>query len=353
MATAGHILSYAQTLQGGGVERVLLRLARGWVEAGRRVTLVIGAVEGPLVAEIPAGAEVIELGSRDYRALAEVVRHARALAPDVLFCPGSHYTGAAAWARLRLGHSLPIVGKVSNALDRADHGALTRIAHGAWLRAHPRFLDRIVAMTPASAAAVRAAMRVAADRVAVIPNPPARPIPGAAPVALPAGRLILGVGRLAPQKRWDRLIAALPRLHDPTVQLVILGEGPLRAALTAQAAALGVADRLHLPGHAADPMPAMARAEVVALTSDFEGAPNVLREALSMGAPVVTTDSAPAIDEIVTGPALGSIVRRDDADALVAALERWLAPDAVRPGPQAVPGEDSATRYLSLFDSLV
>ena len=355
MARARHILSYAQTLQGGGVERVLLRLARGWVEAGRRVTLVIGVPEGPLAAELPPDAEVIALGSPGYRALATAVpSHVRALRPDVLFCAGSHYTGAALWTRMRLGSACPpIVGKVSNALNRADHGIAARAAHRAWLRLHPVFLDRIVAMTPASAGAVAEATGIGAERLAVISNPPAVPIPGAPPVPLPAGRFILGVGRLAPQKRWDRLIAALPRLHDPEVPLVIVGEGPLRADLTAQAEALGVAHRLHLPGHAADPMPAMARAAVVALPSEFEGAPNVLREALSMGTPVVTTDSAPAIAEIVHDPALGTIVPRNDPDALVAALDRWLAPGAACPAPQVPPGADSAQGYLDLFDRTV
>ncbi|WP_375288817.1 glycosyltransferase [Sphingomonas sp.] len=355
MARAGHILSYAQTLQGGGVERVLLRLGRGWVEAGRRVTLVIGVPEGPLAAELPPGIEVIALGSPAYRSLAtSLPDRVRMLAPDVLFCAGSHYTGAALWTRMRLGRSAPpIVGKVSNALDRADHGIAARLAHRSWLRLHPLFLDRIVAMTPASAVLAAQATGIPAERLAVIPNPPTVPIPGAASVALPAGRFLLGVGRLAPQKRWDRLIAALPRLRDTAVPLVIVGEGVLRRDLLAQAAALGVAHRLHLPGHAADPLPAMAQAAVVTLTSDFEGAPNVLREALSMGAPVVTTDSAPAIAEIVHDPTLGTIVPRDDPDALVAALDRWLTPDAQRPAPQVPPGADSAQRYLDLFDSVV
>lgn len=66
---ADHILGYAQTLQGGGVERALLRLAGGWAAAGRRVTLVVGVPEGPLAAELPDGVEVVALGSPSYGAL--------------------------------------------------------------------------------------------------------------------------------------------------------------------------------------------------------------------------------------------------------------------------------------------
>lgn len=349
MSGARHILSYAQTLRGGGVERALLRLAGEWTRRGRRVTLVIGDPAGPLRAEIPAGVDVIPIGASHYAAMHVLPRHLKALRPDLLLCAGSHYTGIAAWTRWRLGASgPPIVAKVSNALERPDHGRLMAAAHAAWLRQHPRFLDHVVAMSEASAAHVATAMRLSPSRIAVIPNPPARPVAGARLPALPP-RYLLGVGRLVPQKRWDRLIDVLPHLQRP-IPLVILGEGECRAALSARAEALGV--ELLLPGHVADPLAAMAGAAVVALTSDFEGVPSVLAEALSVGTPVVTTDCAPAIAEIVVSPAFGTIVARGDSAGLLRALNHWLG-DAARPQPVAPRGADSAERYLQLFDSLM
>jgi len=168
---------------------------------------------------------------------------------------------------------------------------------------------------------------------------------------LPPGPVVLGVGRLVRQKRWDRLIEALPRLAAPA-SLAILGEGPERDRLRALALRLGIGARVHLPGPVADPLAAMARATVLALPSDYEGVPGVLREALSVGTPVVATDSSPAIAEIVHSPALGSVVAAGDRDALVAALDRWLAADAERPPPVPPPGADAGARYLAVFDSL-
>jgi len=354
MPPARHILSYARTLDGGGVERALLRLARGWTAAGRRVTLVLGDAAGPLAAELPAGVETILLGDRRERALiAALPRLVRAVRPDVVFCAGNYYTSAAAWLRVRLGRAAPpVVGKMSNAATRGDHGRVADAAHHAWLGLHGRFLDRLVAMTPATAAAAERATRMA-GRVEVIPNPPALPLPGPVRAALPPGSVILGVGRLVAQKRWDRLIDALPAVADASASLVILGEGHLRGALAARAAALGVGARVHLPGHHADPMAAMAAAALVALTSDYEGVPGVLREALSVGTPVVATDSSPAVAEIVADPSLGSVVALDDAVALVAAIDRWLVPGVPRPAPVPAPGADAAARYLDLFDRLV
>jgi glycosyltransferase involved in cell wall biosynthesis len=349
---ADHIMTYALGLDGGGVERAQLRLVREWVAAGRRVTLVLGRREGALADQIAAGTEVIEIGTTRYLALvAALPRIVRDTQPDLIFCPGNFYTSAVAAMRMRLGlASPPIVAKMSNAAVRADHGKLVDTAHGVWLGMHGRFLDSLVAMTPATAETAARMMRME-GRVTVIPNPPPpSPPTGTAAVPLPAARVILGVGRLAQQKRWDRLIDAMPSL-PADVALMILGEGPLRGALAEQVAALGLGERVSMPGQVEHPAATMAAARVVALTSDYEGVPGVLREALSVGTPVVSTASSEAIAEVVTSPVLGTIVAHQDRDALVAALTHWL--DAPRPEPVPLPGGDSAARYLALFDSLV
>ena len=93
----------------------------------------------------------------------------------------------------------------------------------------------------------------------------------------------------------------------------------------------------------------MARSSVLALPSDFEGVPGVLREAASVGTPVVATDSSVAVREIVGSG--GTVVPIGDEAALIAALEAWLAPQAVRP-PPVVEGGDPVGDYLALFDAL-
>jgi glycosyltransferase involved in cell wall biosynthesis len=351
--SAQHILTYAQRLQGGGVERAMLRMARGWLDSGRRVTLVLGSREGPLAAEIPEGIDLIELGDARYSALLSLATHVRTVQPDLIFCAGNHYSGIAAATRLRLGRQCPpIVAKVSNALVRPELTPGAAWRYRRWLRLHPRFLDHVVAMTPAMAAEAVTEMGMPADRVSVIANPPASGIAEAAPVAIPEGRYLIGVGRLEPQKRWDRLLAALPRLADQEIRLLLLGEGGTRAELEAQVATLGLGDRVTMPGHARDPLPAIKGAAVAVLTSDYEGVPGVLREALSVGTPVVSTESSVAVREIVHAPALGTVIDREDADGLVAALNHWLGPDATRPEP-VVAGGDPIAEYLALFDRIV
>lgn len=332
----------------------MLRLIPGWIAAGRRVTLVLGIREGAAAIDLPDGCDIVTIGDARYsavmRALPGIVRRLR---PDAVFCPGNHYTGMAAWLRLRLGRETPpIVAKLSNALVRPDMGPVVAWGYRRWLSLHRVFLDAMVAMTPAMRVEALRAIDMSPQRVRVIANPPTLGVPDAAPFALPEGRLLLGVGRLAPQKRWDRVIAALPQLADTEIPLVILGEGAERAALEALIADLGLQDRVSLPGHAADPLPAIARATLVVLASDYEGVPGVLREAAAEGTPVVTSDSSVAVREIVGDPASGSIVPVGDAAALVTAIDAWLVPGRTRPAAQRASG-DPAAEYLALFDELV
>jgi glycosyltransferase involved in cell wall biosynthesis len=351
---AAHILAFAQTLNGGGVEKALLRLVQGWSDLGRRVTLVIGDADGPLARDLPSGVETRLIGRSSMLGMGALPALTHEIAPDILFCPGNHYSALAAWTRLRLGRRCPpIVAKISNALVRRDQGAALALAYRRWLRWHPSFVDRLVAMSPAMAEEARIEMGASRAMLSVIPNPPVRAVPGAILPAMPTGRFLLGVGRLAPQKRWDRLIDAFGRIAERDVSLMIVGEGHERGALEAQIAALGLGHRVSLPGHVADPTPIIARATALALVSDFEGVPGVLREALAVGTPVVTTESSVAVREIVTDRTLGSIVAPGDDAALVGALEYWLAPDRPRPRPVPQPGEDAAAAYLDLFDQVV
>jgi glycosyltransferase involved in cell wall biosynthesis len=348
------ILTFAKSLEGGGVERVMLRLVRGWVEAGQHVTLVLGSSRGSLGEELPRGVDLVELNGSQFglvRALPAIVSR---IAPDIVFVPGNHYTGTSVWTWAMLRRRCPIiVAKVSNRFDRDDQGFPLRQAYRFWLRIHPIFADHLVAMSPAMARETVAMTGIAEDRVSVIANPPNPGAAGSPSPSLPASRYILGVGRLAPQKRWDRLIAALPSIRDQDVQLMILGEGESRSELEAQIAALGLQDRVSLPGYSNNPRPALEGAAALVLTSDYEGVPGVLREALAVGTPVIATDSSVAIREIVTSASLGSVVPTDDPAALISALNHWLTPGQSRPDPVPEPGFDSVDRYLRLFEELI
>ena len=351
MPDARHILTYAQTMAGGGVERAMLRLASGWCGAGRRVTLVLGARDGPLAREIDSRMEVIELESPDYRALRAVGIRSRRCARCHLLSGQPLYRGrrldAADAARRDAADGREMLQRADAG---ADHGRFVAAAHRWWLRQHPRFLDAMVAMTPATADELARATAMPADRIAMIPNPPPAMASGTRPVGLPA-RYLLGVGRLAPQKRWDRAIDALART-DRTLALVILGEGPERAALLARAARLGIADRVILPGHSPDPRAGDGACRRARLTSDYEGVPACCARRWRSARPSSPPIPASASPKSWRRARTGRSCRADDPAALVAAIDHWATPGRARAAPVAMPGADSAARYLALFDAL-
>jgi glycosyltransferase involved in cell wall biosynthesis len=357
---ADKILTFMESLEGGGVERVALRLASLWAAAGREVTIVAGCLRGPLVVEVPSGVDVIECGSGRYGPLAiGLVRAVRERRPDILFCPGNYYSAIAVAARLLLGADCPpIVCKISNAFNRPDFNPMQQAAYTAWLRLHANWIDHFVAMTDAMRREAISVARVRPECVTVIPNPAPLPPASLSPPEMewPGAPIVLGVGRLYPQKRFHKLVEAFARANRPDARLVILGEGPERRRIEDAAARFGVSNAFSLPGYVAEPRAWMAHAHVTALSSVFEGAPNVLRESLSVGTPVVSTACSSAVGEIVTSPMLGSIVPIDDVSALAEAIVARLnaSPDraAIRGAANQSCAEASDRLYLELMDRL-
>ena len=130
--------------------------------------------------------------------------------------------------------------------------------------------------------------------------------------------VILGAGRLVPQKDFPTLIDAFQRIRaSRPCRLVILGEGPLRAELEARIAGFGLSHCVSLPGWVENPFAFMARAALFVLSSCYEGLPTVLIEALACGCPAVSTDCPAGPSEILEDPALLAPVGNPEALAQV------------------------------------
>ncbi len=139
--------------------------------------------------------------------------------------------------------------------------------------------------------------------------------------------VILGVGRLAPEKAFHLLIQAhaLLRAVGSDHHLCILGEGPERAALEQETQRLGVKDSIFLPGFTSNPYPCMRCAAVLGLSSFFEGFPTVIMEALALGLPVVAADCPHGPAEILGDDQYGKLTPMNDPEALAEALGAMLA----------------------------
>ena len=141
--------------------------------------------------------------------------------------------------------------------------------------------------------------------------------------------LVGAVGRLEPQKRFDLLLDAIAgvRRDRRHVQLAIVGDGSLRAPLEAQAARLGLVDACLFLGQRLD-IPALHDAfDLFVQSSEYEGTPNAVLEAMAMETPLVATDVG-GTRELAADGVHGLIVAPHDTGALTAAIHAAIADPA-------------------------
>jgi glycosyltransferase involved in cell wall biosynthesis len=166
--------------------------------------------------------------------------------------------------------------------------------------------------------------------------------------------VVLGIGRLSEQKNFATLIRAVGiATREHPMRLLLIGTGPLHTAMASEAAA-GLGDAVQIIEPVANPMPFMAHAAVVALPSWWEGASNVLLEALACGTPVVASRTAGSAAEVLDGGRFGLLVDPGDAQALADALLVQISNRAVLPGDRAADFSRAASvkAYADLLLSL-
>ena len=314
---------------GGGVRRHVRELAGAQAEAND----VVLAGPADVVSDAGVPSRVVDIRDRPGPGDLRVLRQVRALAAgaDVVHAHGLRAGAIAVLAAGSLGGRRPAVVTT-----------LHNLPVGGWrIRGLAAFLERLVARRADVVLGVsldlveRARERGARDAErALVPAPP-RPAPGEfsadqrRELGLDDGcALVLTVARLAPQKGLDLLLEAAARLEAdpaaPPLVWAVAGDGPLQAELTARIHAQRLPVRLL--GRRSDVPDLLAAADVFVSTSQWEGQPLGVQEALAVGAPVVATDVGGTGE--VTGEA-AVLVPYGDPGALASEVRRLLS-DPVR-----------------------
>ncbi|MEO5345405.1 MAG: glycosyltransferase [Magnetococcus sp. YQC-9] len=190
--------------------------------------------------------------------------------------------------------------------------------------------QHVIAVSSGVAADLRENLKINPAALRVIHNPfDLRGIPERARApqpTLPTEPYAIHVGRFAKQKRHDLLLSAWQRMREPRL-LLLLTEPD--AGLQQMIQERDLSDRVIITGFQTNPYPWIAGARLLILSSDHEGMPNVLIEALACGTPVVSTDCPSGPRELLATDLPEALVPMNDVDALVAGIERMLAlPDA-------------------------
>jgi glycosyltransferase involved in cell wall biosynthesis len=230
--------------------------------------------------------------------------------PEVLHSY-SFYTNVAAWWATR-GTSTIAIGSSRGDFvsEKKESGLLLGRLSARWPR------DQICNNFMAATAARRAHTLFAPSRVAVVRNGIDLQNFRMLPLLMDHVR-ILGVGSLLQYKRWDRLLKVAVSLKQRSLDFVveIAGGGPLRESLEKQAQDLGLLDRVRFTGHTDNVSASLAGSTFLAHTSDTEGCPNVVMEAMACGRAVVATDPGD-IPSLIDNGKTGFVVRCGDDEAL-------------------------------------
>ena len=166
--------------------------------------------------------------------------------------------------------------------------------------------------------------------------------------------VIVAIGKLIKRKGFSTLLRAFARLvSQRPARLIVLGEGRFREKLLALAKRLGVAEYVDFPGFAENPFFFLANANLFVLSSQKEGLPTVLIEAMICGCPVVSTDCQHGPREILEDGRHGPLVPVDDAEALATAMASVLDKPPPRETLQDRAAFYSVVRAVDRYEELL
>ncbi|MBS0220181.1 MAG: glycosyltransferase family 4 protein [Proteobacteria bacterium] len=330
----------AASLAGGGAERALLDTAELLAAQRHHVTVLTFEGEMSDAYTVPSCLSRVALGIPGYsgnrlrgflnnfRRIARLRAEVRRLKPDVVV---SYLTRTNILCLLALlGMGIPVVATEHNitTLNDAPMQALWRTLR--------RFLYRQMAqVVVVSKGLAEQYAWLGADKVSVIYNflPSRRGLePEAFKFLSSDVRYIVSMGRLEPEKGFDRLIKAFHLVEKDCIgwKVLIVGEGSLRAELTRLIASLGLEKRIELPGRVDNPRTLFRHCNLFVLSSHSEGFGMVLVEAMSAGLPAVSFDCDFGPREIIDPDVSGMLIPPDDIQALAEAMRKLVNDDVLR-----------------------
>ena len=337
-------------LGGGGAERVMVNLANGFAQRGYPVDLLLVKREGVYLSQLSPAVNLIDLNTQKLLlSIPKLVQYLQRDRPNTLLTALEDTNVIAIAAHLltkRLDRLTPgqpnpaanlIVTVHNNLSQEAKSGqSLKRKLIPKLLKWIYPFADSVVAVSQGVAADL-IHLGIRQQQVNVIYNPILTPnFETLATAELSPGQsfatasqwltnpeipVIVGIGRLAPQKDFKTLIRAIALAQkEQPLRLLILGEGSEQPALETLIQQLTLTDSIIFTGFVDNPLTYLARADLCVLSSAWEGFGNVLVEAMGVGTPVVSTDCPSGPSEILAAGTYGKLVPVGNPNRLAHAI---------------------------------
>lgn len=355
---------FTHDLGGGGAQRMLIQLANVIAARGAAVDFIVGNGRGTARELVSERLRLVDLRAhRTIRTIPSLVRYLRSARPDVLLTTPLHVNVAAALAWRIAGRPCPLM--VREAVHLSTERRRSRLPAYALAPHVYRWATYVASVSEGVARDLIEVHGIPREKVRVLPNPTitSRTLELARrPIDHPwfdrKVPVLVSAGRLTEQKGFKTLLRAVAKvLEHQEVRLVILGEGSQRQELEQVIEDLGLRQHVDMPGYQPNPYAYIARADLFVLSSEWEGSPNVLKEALACGTPVVSTDCPSGPKEILDGGRFGELVPVGDPGSMAGAILRQLAcshdHDALRARGMEYSDERAADAYLRLMNEAV
>lgn len=336
------VLLVLPSLRVGGAERVLVDLANELAKRGRLVQIVVLCHDGPLRARVDESVDVTVFGrSRVALALPSLIRVLLRSRDAAVMSAMTHTNVVLLLAHIIAGshrrrivvQEVALVAGRSKLDTRMRRSIANRLARSLY-----RYADHVVAVSSGVRDDLVAAGMVDRVDMSVIPNPVNLKSlrhhsddeinhPWMDPDERRHKPLLIGVGRLEPEKRFDVLVNAIAHLHHSggMHRLILVGEGSDETTVRQAIETNQLGAHVDLVGVRTNPWHYMANADVLVVSSRWEGFGLVLVEAMACGTQVVSTRCGASVIDILDGGRLGELANVNDPVDLANAIKRALA----------------------------
>jgi glycosyltransferase involved in cell wall biosynthesis len=304
------LLILTPTLECGGAERYVKIICENLDASKFDITLGIVdnskpfyQIDNPLVTVKDLACTAVRKSLPGILSLVEAYR------PDIIYSTANHLNLFLAIHRSRF-KGIPVVFRESSIISVNSSHAKSPFLYKMLLRLFYRRADMIICQSVAMQEDLIRSTGTRRGKTCVIHNPVYTPA-GTNHVNATGIPAFISVGRLSPEKGYERLLDIMSTLSFPFTYK-IYGEGPMRVVLQEKIATLHLEDKVFLKGMKEDPYSDAGDIDIMLMGSLYEGFPNVLLEAGTRGIPSIAFDVPGGIAEIIRDGQNGYLVKDGD-----------------------------------------
>jgi glycosyltransferase involved in cell wall biosynthesis len=341
-------LFFISSLDGGGAERVMVDLVRH-IDRGRvepSLVLLYPYEESPYKNDLPDDLRIIVVERKSdhvFHQLKQFVAFLKTVFrenPRVILSMLTHNNIMALVAGVFLGIEVIVCehNTLGEVIKTREGRTMLGLPVAPVVKIFYRFVNKVIAVSEGIRLNLIEDFGIPAEKVRTIYNPidldriqASSSLQPGHPFFENQKPIVIAMGRLVEQKGFDTLIKAFRYVvQEIDARLIIMGEGPQRGVLENVIEKCGIAGKVSLPGFQGNPYALLSSSDVFVLSSNYEGLPMAIFEAMACGVPVIATDCRSGPREILSNGTCGMLVPVGDEIALAQGIKRLLKDDEMR-----------------------